>query len=295
MRVEASEVLNQEAKPEVEEEIVLETPKEKHRILLMGSGDVVINDFFIAMDNHFECLTTSNRMDDMKVHMKYFNPQCIVVSLRDETPEEMQRISFMKLKLVDEFLPLVIIGTEEICEEFKSECPGTADLILTRPLTSNAIFREVARIMKTFERNRQQHEEEEKRKLMLEEEKKLAEKRYHILIIDDDPFMLRTAKRNLAEHYDVATAISGSIALKFLEKKTTDLILLDYEMPTETGADVLRKLRDNPTTQDIPVVFLTGVDDKEKIKKVLEMKPEGYLLKPIDYDKLLEKLEDILK
>ena len=73
----------------------------------MGSGDVVINDFFIAMDNHFECLTTSNRMDDMKVHMKYFNPQCIVVSLRDETPEEMQRISFMKLKLVDEFLPLL--------------------------------------------------------------------------------------------------------------------------------------------------------------------------------------------
>lgn len=294
MRVEASEVLNQEEKQEVEE-VVIEKPKERHRILLMGTGEVVIKEFFIAMDSHFECLTTSNQMDDMRGHIKYFNPQSIVVSLHDENPEDMQRIAFMKRQLMNEFLPLIVIGDEEICEEFKRECPGTADLVLTRPLTSNAIFREVARIMKTFERNRLQKEEEEKKRLMLEEEKKQADRRYHVLIIDDDPFMLRTAKRNLAEHYDVATAISGSIALKFLEKKTTDLILLDYEMPTETGADVLKKLRDNPDTQDIPVIFLTGVDDKEKIKKVLEMKPQGYLLKPIDYDKLLEKLADILK
>lgn len=57
----------------------------------------------------------------------------------------------------------------------------------------------------------------------------------NILVIDDDARMLKVIKLHLHEKYDVATAISGKIALKFLETKHTDLILLDYAMPDENG------------------------------------------------------------
>lgn len=105
--------------------------------------------------------------------------------------------------------------------------------------------------------------------------------------------MLKIIKEYLHDEYEVATAISGKIALKFLEKKKTDLILLDYEMPVEDGPAVLEKVRANEALVDIPVVFLTGITDSNKIKKVLVMKPQGYLLKPIDQNKLMETLDSI--
>lgn len=116
----------------------------------------------------------------------------------------------------------------------------------------------------------------------------------HILIIDDDPRMLRLIKEQLREKYNVATAVSGKIALNFLERKKTDLILLDYEMPEENGVEVLRKLRANEQTKDIPVVFLTGMNDREMIQKILAMKPQGYLLKPIEISKLFQTIRQII-
>ena len=65
-------------------------------------------------------------------------------------------------------------------------------------------------------------------------------------------------------------------------------------MPVENGPAVLEKLRANPATRDIPVVFLTGVSDREKIQEALVLKPQGYLLKPIDREKLLEVIHKVI-
>ena len=88
----------------------------------------------------------------------------------------------------------------------------------------------------------------------------------------------------------MATAVSGKIAMKFLERKKTNLILLDYEMPEENGPAVLEKLRANEATKDVPVIFLTGVSEREKIQEALALKPQSYLLKPVDHEKLLNAI-----
>ena len=121
-----------------------------------------------------------------------------------------------------------------------------------------------------------------------------SDRRKHILVVDDNAMMLKMLKEHLHDVYDVATAASGKVALKFLERKTTDLILLDYEMPDESGPDVLEKLRASDMTKDIPVVFLTGVTDTRKVKEVLSLKPQSYLLKPVDRDKLLDTIAKII-
>lgn len=118
--------------------------------------------------------------------------------------------------------------------------------------------------------------------------------RKHVLVIDDDPQILKLIKEHLHEKYEVATAINGKIAMKFLENKRTDLILLDYEMPDENGAVVMEKLRAKSTTRFIPVIFLTGVADRDKIKNVLALKPQNYLLKPIDRAKLLDAITKVI-
>ncbi len=118
--------------------------------------------------------------------------------------------------------------------------------------------------------------------------------RQHILVVDDNSIMLKLIKEYLHEKYDVATAVSGRIALKFLERKSTDLILLDYEMPGENGPAVLAQLRAREATRNIPVVFLTGVMESRKIQEALRLKPQSYLLKPVDREKLLGTIEKII-
>jgi len=116
----------------------------------------------------------------------------------------------------------------------------------------------------------------------------------HILIVDDDRNVLKLVKNYLTKEYEVATAINGKVAMKFLESKKTDLVLLDYEMPEENGPAVLSKIRSNNKTKNLPVVFLTGISDKGKIQEVLTMKPQGYILKPINIERLSSCIKSIL-
>lgn len=118
--------------------------------------------------------------------------------------------------------------------------------------------------------------------------------RGRILVIDDNPLMLKVIKEHLHEEYDLATATSGQVALRFLQRRQVDLILLDYEMPDEDGPAVLKKLRANDKTMDVPVVFLTGISDRKKIQKALMLQPDGYLLKPIDHEKLISTIKQYI-
>ena len=115
-----------------------------------------------------------------------------------------------------------------------------------------------------------------------------------IMIIDDSPGMLKAIKEQLGSDYEVATAINGKIAFKYLQNKTVDLILLDYAMPEEDGPAVFEKLLANPKTANIPVIFLTGINDSAMIQKALSLKPKGYMLKPVDKETLLTKVHEIL-
>lgn len=81
-------------------------------------------------------------------------------------------------------------------------------------------------------------------------------------------------------------------AMAALERSVPELILLDYEMPEVNGKETLEVIRTQKNYCDIPVVFLTAVADKQKISEVLALQPQGYLLKPVEQQKLLNYLED---
>ena len=113
-----------------------------------------------------------------------------------------------------------------------------------------------------------------------------------ILIVDDDPGYLTLVREWLKDTYKVAMVNSGLQALKWLGKNKADLILLDHEMPVTTGPQVLEMLRSDEDTKNIPVIFLTGKGDKESVMAVVALRPEGYFLKTIEKDELLEKLRE---
>jgi len=98
----------------------------------------------------------------------------------------------------------------------------------------------------------------------------------------------------LEKNYSVAVAPSGVHAFISIGKKVPDLILLDYEMPEMNGKEVLEKLQAAKEYADIPVIFLTSMDNREIVLELLALKPAGYILKPADSGMLLERIEDII-
>lgn len=113
-----------------------------------------------------------------------------------------------------------------------------------------------------------------------------------IMIVDDDPQYLSLVRQWLKDSYRVFMANSGLQAIKYLGKNKVDLILLDHEMPVTSGPQVLEMLRSDPETSSIPVFFLTGKSDKESVMAVVSLRPEGYFLKDIKKEELLEKLKE---
>ncbi len=118
-----------------------------------------------------------------------------------------------------------------------------------------------------------------------------GEMRKSIMIVDDDPTYLGLVRDWLKDTYKVVIANSGMQAIKMLSKSKVDLILLDHEMPVTSGPQVLKMLRSDEDTTDIPVMFLTGRRDRDSVMQVVDLKPEGYLLKDITQEELKEKLK----
>lgn len=116
--------------------------------------------------------------------------------------------------------------------------------------------------------------------------------RKNILVVDDDPVFLRSVKTWLSKKYQVTMVSSGMNAITYLGGHTPDLILLDYEMPVTDGPQVLKMIRSENTTKNTPVIFLTGKNDRQSVMNVLDLKPDGYLLKTMTSDEVLQAVDD---
>jgi len=114
-----------------------------------------------------------------------------------------------------------------------------------------------------------------------------------ILIVDDIPENTEFLEIMLSElGYRPRSANTGKEALQMVEEEKPDLILLDIQMPELDGYEVCEQLKDNPETAHIPVILATGqvVDTKEKVKG-LRSGARDYLMKPIDHDELIARIE----
>lgn len=118
--------------------------------------------------------------------------------------------------------------------------------------------------------------------------------RKHILIVDDDKNMLKLLRMFLADDYQVTIVDSGKQALEYVVKHTPDLILLDYMMPLFDGPHVLEIIRKREESKNVPVLFLTSVTERDKIIQCLAHNPQGYLIKPISREELLQRVGEIL-
>jgi len=115
-----------------------------------------------------------------------------------------------------------------------------------------------------------------------------------ILAIDDSGIVLRSLKEWLKDYYEVIVAGSAKTGMRYLESHTADLILLDILMPEMDGFEAYESIRQMENGQDVPIVFLTGLDDAEKEIKGLELGAADFVRKPIQPQILINRIQRIL-
>lgn len=117
-----------------------------------------------------------------------------------------------------------------------------------------------------------------------------------ILIVDDSPVNIKALGEPLKALYKIRIATNGEKALEIAKASNPpDLILLDIVMPTQNGYEVCKKLKADSTTKNIPVIFITALDEEKDETKGLELGAVDYITKPFSLPIVIARLKTHLE
>ena len=123
------------------------------------------------------------------------------------------------------------------------------------------------------------------------EEQRMLEDRKKVILVDDNPINLKLARNTLMGKYDVFTVPSAEKLFQLLEKTSPDIILLDVMMPEMNGYEAIKILKEDPNTQDIPVIFLTSKSDVNSELEGFIQGAVDYVSKPFSPQLLLKRVD----
>ncbi len=124
----------------------------------------------------------------------------------------------------------------------------------------------------------------------------MQKKKYKIFIVDDEPDVVRIFKRSLAVgKFDFISASDGLTAADMAIRELPDIIILDWNLPLMSGIDVLRNIKNNPVTLNIPVIIATGImTDSTNLRTALEAGASDFIRKPADPVELSARVNSVL-
>lgn len=248
-------------------------------ILLIGKLNDIVKNINIYLSDYFHVQLCSENANIWEGMLKMVKPDLVLISLVGAYDIDSSLFYLLSTDYSD--IPVLTLGTQEECSYFTKYYEEAQFENLVRPVENQDIYQAICRRLKIDEVGGDCGLD------------RISAKK-HILVVDDNGTTLRTVKSMLEERFEVSLAISGAQAMTSIGKKRPDLILLDYEMPICDGRMTLEMIRADEELCDIPVVFLTGVNKKEHIEAVLELRPAGYYLKPPVKDMLIAKIDEIL-
>ncbi|MBQ6442509.1 MAG: response regulator [Lachnospiraceae bacterium] len=243
---------------------------EKILIICQGSGFIVE-----ALDNNLKKagFTTEFAEPAMK-NIEAGRTDCDIILLLadDYVYNSAEALVYVKDIITDDDIPLCIIGYDQEIVEIQKYIPeDRIHRVFKRPFDAKNIADELLAIAKVAS------------------EKRLGKR---ILLVDDDPTFLKMLQSWLSDKYRITAVKSGMQAITYIANHKPDLILLDYDMPITPGSQVMEMIRSEFDSSEIPIIFLTGKSDRESIMRVVNLKPQGYLLKSMSSDDIVAAIDN---
>ncbi len=242
-------------------------------ILLAGKLNDSVKSLSEFLSKWFKIQISSENDQVFAGMMKVVHPDLVLISLVGL--HEVNRALFNQMELNYPEIPVITIGTEQEQRNFLTFYKSEQFENLIRPLENHVVEEAVCRRLHLD---------------LLTKEDPSERKKKNVLVVDDNAMTLRTIKSMLDQEFDVTLANSGMKALTTIGKKRPDVILLDYEMPVCDGKQTFEMIRADEDLTSIPVIFLTGVNERKHIQAVLALHPAGYLLKPAVQETLISAI-----
>lgn len=265
----------------------------KLKIMVTGKNRRIASDIcnHLADDRNYNVIKCAATQDALFQTVPNEMPRVIIICLGNETKETVKNYNILKECAKLGVLTLIVVCNSEDKSLFIKYTTLEKIFFMSRPVSLFVLYDKLDEVESKYASG------EDDYALLSEYVNPNPDgiRRKHILAVDDSAEQLMQIKEHLKEFYEVTLVGNGKNALKFLEKQKVDLILLDYMMPEMDGPDVYKLIREDEELQDIPVVFLTGVKEKETVVKTLvELKPQGYVVKPAKKSELVAKIIDVL-
>ena len=242
-------------------------------LLLIGKMNEILRELHQFLSKDFTVQIGTDDASVLSGLIRVAEPDLIIVSLVGMY--DGHEMIFLKLQNEFPAIPVLTIGIKDERDRFLKFYEGGQFENVLRPVEHSSVYEAICRRLHISKEELTEAEQGRKR----------------VLVVDYNGPTLRMIKGMLEERYEVQLAPSGMKAMTSIGKLRPDLILLDYEMPVCDGRQTLEMIRADEELSDIPVIFLTSVNDREHIEKVLALHPQGYLLKPPVQEKLVQAIE----
>ncbi len=249
------------------------------KILLFGKLNDVLKDINKDLSEQFLVQLCELRSDAVEGMIEVFEPDLVIISLVGA--QDYDKRIFRILSNNYHRIPVITIGTENEKNTFLKYYEDGQFENLIRPVENRNVISSVCARLHLQTTRKEENKPAEK-----------ASRKKNVLLVDDNPMTLRNLRDMLKSGYDVSVATSGIKAMTEIGKKRPDIIILDYEMPVCDGRQTLEMIKAEEDLRSIPVIFLTGINDKAHVQAVLKLKPQGYILKPPSAKELISKIEE---
>lgn len=249
--------------------------KDRGEVLVVGFTETFLAGSLVTKLQSEGIPASMSRGSIKEIEEKRELVELLVLFMGENTEEMAENLVYIKDLANDRDLRIILIGEQN---QYATACRTIPETLILewfkRPLVMDDLIKCIGRYM---------------------DENTGEKRRKNILIVDDDITYMRTVYEWLKGTYHVGMSSNGVQAISYLAKNKADLVLLDYEMPIANGPQVLAMLKNDSETDSIPVMFLTGHGDKESVLSVVGLEPADYLLKTIDKETLLKKLDDFFR
>lgn len=261
------------------------------KILLVGQLGEIVRSINDGLLREFSVQICSEQIEMVQSMAKIVKPDMFIFCQIGSHESDVAFFEWVKRNYPQ--IPVLVISTEDDWREIAKYCNSVQFDRFFRPVTIHAISekcKELTASKLILPKGKVNEDDEEQTDTGIISDVK---RKKVIMVVDDNPIVLRNVKSILDEKYETIVVPSGEKALALIPKKRPDLVLLDYEMKGINGRETFEVMLNDEYMSTIPVIFLTSVSSKDMVLDVLKSKPAGYILKPIDKERLFDEITKV--
>ncbi len=228
------------------------------------------------LKEHYEFYLAQS-VDRLFEILEYFKPDLILLDINMPGMNGYEAIKKLKADSRYADIPVIFLtGRSDRESVVEGISLGATDYV-SRPFSDAVLIERIERVF-----NPEKHKESLRIK---------SGNRPKIIHVDDVNYSLISVKSRLKDRYEIYPVQTAAILFKTLEYIKPDLILLDINMPLVDGYEILEKLKVDERYADIPVIFLTGKDNRESMVKGFSLGASDYMSKPFSDSELIKRIE----